>query len=169
MIEKHPYTPFVPKNSKYLILGSFPAKPSERGNWYYVNPKNQFWSILEETYKVKLDTKRKKLNLLKDLKIAITDIIFSCSRKNDSNLDKNLTNIIYNTKTIKKILTNINIKKIYFTSRFVENSFKKLFSEYIKNNQQIELTYLPSPSPRYASMSFKEKVIRYNQLLPKKI
>jgi len=33
--------------------------------------------------------------------------------------------------------------------------------------QNIELITLPSPSPRYASMSKQEKVARYTELLPK--
>lgn len=60
MLEKHPYTAFIPQNARFLLLGSFPAKPNKRGNWYYVNPRNQFWPILETVYKTKLDTKAKK-------------------------------------------------------------------------------------------------------------
>lgn len=166
MLEKHPYKAFVPENARYLILGSFPAKQTERGNWYYVNPRNQFWSILEKVYNFKPDTIKKKKRLFKELNIAITDIIYSCKRKDKSNLDNNLISITYNLKGIKNILKEKDIRKIYCTSRFVENKFKKLFSKFIRNNQNIELIYLPSPSPKYASMKLTEKINIYKKMLP---
>lgn len=166
MIEKHPYKPLIPQNARYLILGSFPAKQKERGDWYYVNPRNQFWSILEKVYNTNLSNKTKKQNLLKKLKIAISDIIRSCEREKKINSDNNLTNITYNTILIENILKKENIKKIYLTSRFVERKFKKLMNNLVCNSPEMELIYLPSPSPRYVSISLLDKVKIYKQLLP---
>ena len=62
-------------------------------------------------------------------------------------MDSNLEVIEFNDKAIKTILQNPNIKSIFFTSKFVEKEFMKLFPE-MKIGE-----CLPSPSPRYARMS----------------
>jgi len=166
MTEIHPFGNFVPKNAKYLILGSFPGKPDESYDWFYSNKRNQFWLILGKVYKQKLDTKEKKQKLFRRLKIAITDIIFSCERKKNSNLDTNLVNITYNVNAIQKILETQKIERIFFTSRFVEKLFKKAFPDYLNLFPTTYQYLLPSPSPRYARMSLTDKVIEYKKLLP---
>ena len=47
MTEKHPLEPFLPKNAKILLLGSFPP-PSTRWSmfFYYPNWQNDMWRIL---------------------------------------------------------------------------------------------------------------------------
>src|SRR3989344_3029547 len=68
---------------------------------------------------------------------------------------------------IKNILIKNKIKKIFFTSRHVENLFSKVFQDISQLTNEIELICLPSPSPRYAAMSKSEKISRYKQLLPR--
>jgi len=50
MIEVHPFGDFVPRNTQYLLLGSFTTKPSDDYPWFYANGRNYFWPILEEVY-----------------------------------------------------------------------------------------------------------------------
>jgi hypoxanthine-DNA glycosylase len=174
MIETHPFGNFVPPNVKYLILGSFTGRQAVKGtsvtddsyDWFYGTRKNQFWPILEEVYGIKLRAKRSKQELLTQLGIAMADIIYQCERKDDSNLDSNLSIIEYNTKAIAGILDGHQIEKIYFTSRFVEERFKKEFKDIIYRHPGIELITLPSPSPRYARMSKEQKINKYKDLLP---
>ena len=173
MIETHVFGKFVPKNAKYLILGSFPVKGTttdpEEYNWFYVNKRNQFWPILEQVYERELKDKKDKLELFSELGIAITDIILSCERKGGSNLDNNLTNIVINSEMIENIIYNEKVEKIYFTSAFVETLFYRYFKHIISSYPQIELVRLPSPSPRYALMSIYEKTEVYKKLLPRKL
>lgn len=167
MIETHPFGNFVPKNSRYLVLGSFTTKPMKGYQWFYANGRNQFWPILENVYGLKLDTKERQQKLFVKLEMALADIILSCERKNNSNLDTNLTNIIYNINGVKSIIKDNKIEKIFFTSRFVEALFKRQFKTIIKTYLKILLICLPSPSPRYAAMTKQEKINRYKRLLPK--
>lgn len=168
MIETHPFGSFVPPNTKYLILGSFTGKiVGNSYDWFYGTPRNQFWPILSVVYGFKLDTRAEKQNLFNRLEIAITDIILSCERRADNNLDMNLINIVYNTKAIEEILKRFRIKRIFFSSRFVETRFKRDFKALVQAFPTIELVTLPSPSPRYAAMSKDEKIKKYKQLLPK--
>ena len=97
---------------------------------------------------------------------TITDIILSCERKANNNSDTNLINVVLN-REVSKILKNNKIKKIFFSSKFVEKLYKKHFKDLILKYSKIELITLPSPSPRYAAMSKSEKISKYKQLLPK--
>lgn len=164
MIELHPFGNYVPKHPKYLIIGSFPGKGTGH-DWFYGSTRSQFWPILREVYSLPLSNKSEKEYLFSVLGIAITDIIISCERKFNSNLDTNLTNIVINNE-IPNILKRNDIRKTFFTSKFVENLFRKNFRDFIKDNPQIELVPLPSPSPRYAGMTKSDKISRYKELLP---
>jgi len=149
------------------MLGSFVTKPPISYEWFYANGRNQFWPIMQEVYRLELKTKKQKQELFVKLKMALADIILSCERRNNSNLDMILFNITNNTQVIKDILTKNKIKKIFFTSRYVESLFGKVFKDVNQVTNEIELIYLPSPSPRYAAMSREEKIERYKELLPK--
>lgn len=166
MIEIHPFGSFVPKNARYLILGSFPGRRVNGYDWFYGNQRNQFWPILEAVYGIGLRDKAEKQKLFTRLGIAITDIILKCERKANNNLDTNLAKIVYNTKAITAIFKENKTRKIFFTSRFVEHLFKKQFKNLIKLYPEVKLITLPSPSPRYAAMSRSEKIARYKDLLP---
>ncbi len=167
MVEKHPFGNFLPKKIKYLMLGSFVTKPKSDYEWFYANGRNQFWPIMEEVYGKNFKTKSQQQDIFVQLEMALSDIILSCERKNNSNLDVNLYNVVYNTKALQSIIRKYPLERIYFTSRHVENLFRKLFKEMIINYAKIELITLPSPSPRYAAMTKVEKVIKYKELLPK--
>ena len=149
------------------MLGGFVTKPSNPYEWFYANGRNQFWPIMKEVYGLDFSTKDQQQKLFTQLETALADIILSCERRNNSNLDMNLFNITYNTLAIKDIIAKNKIKKIFFTSRHVENLFSKVFKDISQVTNEIELIRLPSPSPRYVAMSKLEKISRYKQLLPK--
>jgi hypothetical protein len=77
-------------------------------------------------------------------------------------MDSNLEVVEFNDKAIGIILQNQYIKSIFFTSKFVEKEFMKMFPE--MKNRGCEC--LPSPSPRYARMSLQEKINYYKDKLP---
>ena len=166
MIEIHPFGNFIPKTTKYLMLGSFVTKPANPYEWFYANGRNHFWPIMEEVYNRELKTKDKQQELFVQLEMALADIILSCERKKNSNLDINLFNITYNIEAIEKIIKKNKVSKIFFTSKYVEKMFRKQFKELINQFGKIELITLPSPSPRYAVMTKKQKIKRYRELLP---
>lgn len=174
MIETHPFGSFVPSNAQYLILGSFTGREVVKGtaltdeayDWFYGTKRNQFWPILEKVYGIELKTKNSKQELFTNLRVAIADIIYQCERRDGSNLDNNLVNIVYNKESIIEILEANHIEKIFFTSRFVEKIFMKVFVDVVAHYSSIEYITLPSPSPRYARMSKEQKTQKYKELLP---
>ncbi|STQ86895.1 uracil-DNA glycosylase family protein [Helicobacter muridarum] len=49
---KHPFAPSgLTKDSKILILGSFPSVASREEGFYYAHPQNRFWRVLELLFK----------------------------------------------------------------------------------------------------------------------
>lgn len=173
----HPFSSYIPANAKYLILGSFSGRQHSKDSsvylqsydFYFGTPRNQFWPILSEIYQRKLFDIESKKALLSDLRIAIADIILQCERKAGTNSDANLTSIVYKYEEIAGIFHENPIEKIFFTSRFTESRFRVNFSPLIEKYPHIQLITLPSPSPRYARMTFSEKVKVYRELLPRLI
>ena len=164
-IETHPFKPFVPPNATVLIVGSFPGRDITQKNidndkWFYGTRRNQFWDIISSVYDIELKTTKEKKELFNAAGIAIADIFLTARRKGENNSDTNLEVITYNDKAIRKILEKISFRSIFFTSKFVEKHFLKIFPG-IKKGE-----CLPSPSPRYARMSKQEKVAYYKLRLP---
>lgn len=169
MLETNPFTVFCPKDAKYLVLGSFASKDGKKGHnydWYYSNGRNQFWPILEAIYETKLQDKKSQQALFSRHKIAIADIIKKCRRVKRSSLDTHLSDIVYNKTPISKVFKTRRLVKVLFTSRFVENHFRKHFKDLIDAYPKVEFVTLPSPSPRYAQMTRAEKVRSYRKAFP---
>ena len=164
-IEVHPFKAFIPENATVIIVGSFPGKDIthktlSEDEWFYGTKRNQFWKIISGVYQIELNTKAEKQKLFTKHGIGIVDIFLRIKRKGNNNTDSNLEIVEYNDKAIEKILQIKNIKRIFFTSKFVEKSFLSLFPE-VKIGES-----LPSPSPRYARMSLSEKINYYKLKLP---
>lgn len=165
--ETHPFEPFVPPNSRILVLGSFPGREQTqkqigKDDWFYGAPRNQFWRILEDAFETQLCTKSEKQLLFSQQGIAITDLFLEIKRSAASNGDEHLQIVQYNTSAISQILIQFPDIQVLCTSRFVEKEFRRLFPE-----KQF-VSCLPSPSPRYARMGIKEKIAVYKQLLTAK-
>lgn len=165
-IEHHPYKPFIPDNMEVLILGSFPGKEQTQSGtlhhkWVYGAPRNQFWKIINGVYETNVETTQEKQTLFTSLNIGQADIILKAKRTANTNLDQNLEVTEWNDKALQQIIAAHPGIRVLCTSRFVEKHFKKLFPGF----QNIQC--LPSPSPRYATMSLAKKIEAYKQLLPK--
>jgi len=163
-VERHPFTAFIPKKIRCLILGSFPGKEQTRGAldenaWFYGAPLNQFWRILAKAYGRELKTRADKQALFEEAGIGITDIFKSAIRTSGSNLDENLQIEEYNWDVVATILTK-HKPQVFCTSRFVEKEFKKQFPAYPA------VDVLPSPSPRYFKLTIEQKAAVYKQKLP---
>ncbi len=157
-IYKHPFKPIIFNDSKILILGTFPSIKSFENQFYYSHPKNQFWEILGTIFNDKKPTTiKEKIDFLKRHHIALWDTICECIRKNNNSKDDNLE--VIKPCDIQKLLKEFpNIIKVAITSRKAE----KILNNYFPN---IKATYLPSPSPLYASKTIDEKVKEWKEKL----
>ncbi len=145
-METHPYKAFVPEGAEKLILGSIPPwrftvddnpdvnklKKLQDGDidFAYGSRNNRLWAILSDVFGTgPLDSSGKIKQLLRNRKIAISDVVHRCRRVPEkSALDQNLKDIEFN-HSIREILAgNPSITWILFTSAFVERLFYKYFS-----------------------------------------
>lgn len=148
----HPFEPIYDKNSKVLILGSFPSVKSREDNFYYAHLQNKFWKVLQKIYgnNDKLETKEQKIKFLLDNGIAIWDSIKECDIENSA--DSTIKNVVPND--IKSILENSKIEKILCNGG---TSFE-VFKKYYKNDLGIKVDVLPSSSPANARYSLDKLV-----------
>jgi G:T/U-mismatch repair DNA glycosylase len=127
-INKYP----IATDSKKLILGTIHPHDIDAFQlpFFYGN-KLSLWKILNEAFPFEL---KKPLTVsgitafLNSRKIAISDTILECTRKNNSALDKDLIPEKLNLE-LKSQLSNSDIIEIYFTSGFGKNNAFKLFYE----------------------------------------
>ena len=140
----HPFEPFVSKNTKTLILGTFPGKnftdpnkENDKEDWYYGNKRNEFWELIEYALCCKENSLRKikeKKEVLKKHNIGITDIIKKAKRKADNNSDKNLE--VMETNDLNSLLDKYkDIDTIVLTSKDMYTKFFKKY--YVKTNDAI--------------------------------
>jgi hypoxanthine-DNA glycosylase len=153
----HPFEPIVFKDTKTLILGSFPSIKSFENNFYYAHPRNQFWKLLENITTFPVNNRDQKLWLLKSCQLGLWDMVKACSRENS--LDSSLENEEVNDLAAF-LAEHPSITKLAFTGKKAEALFKRHFP-----NLTIEAVYLPSPSAAYAKMTFDEKAAEYKKQL----
>ncbi len=156
MREFHPYGTFIPKDCRYLLIGSFPigkfSDPSRKNeikeneiDFFFGGEKNLLWRLIGDTFGVKLKSKKDIVKLLTEKRIGVGDVISSCVRHEGRASDKDLLEIEWNTDLLKLIRKN-KIQRLYFTSTGVEKWFYRLFPD----ARDIESFTLISPSAQSA-------------------
>ena len=90
---KHTIAPIYDKNSRILILGSFPSVKSREQQFFYGHKQNRFWKVLAGIlgYEVPQTIEEKKEMLLAN-HIAVWDVIESCEITGSS--DSSIKNVI---------------------------------------------------------------------------
>ena len=154
----HPIPPVYNKNSRILILGSFPSVKSREAAFFYGHPQNRFWrvcaAVFEDEYPENVPARR--AFLLKH-GIAAWDVIRSCTITGSS--DASIRDVTANDLTV--ILGAAPIREIYVNGRTAERMYKKYTEPAICR----PAVCLPSTSPANAAWSLERligawKVIR---------
>ena len=155
--QKHTIGSLYDKNSKILILGSFPSVASREQGFFYGHKQNRFWKVLSavisEPTPQTIDEKREFL--LRN-KIALWDVIASCEITGSS--DSSIKNVIPND--ISEILKSTDIKAIFTNGKAAFN----LYNKYILPKMDISPIYLPSTSPANASFSLERLTKEWNRI-----
>ncbi|TLD87635.1 MULTISPECIES: DNA-deoxyinosine glycosylase [Helicobacter] len=136
----HPFAPSnIDKDSKILILGSFPSVASREMGFYYAHLQNRFWKVLgalfgDETIYAKFTKLNKEERqqhikmqkaFLQSHSIVLWDIVYSCDITGSS--DSSLKNIAFND--IFSLLTSSEIRAIFLNG----TKATTLFQQYCKN------------------------------------
>jgi len=153
----HPLKPIYDKDSKILILGSFPSIISREKSFYYANTNNRFWPVLENIFNTKLLNNKEKETFLIKNHIALFDVIKSCEIYNSS--DSSIKNIVPNN--MNTIIKKSNIKYIFVNGK----KALELYNKYIYDKTNIKAIYLPSTSSANAKYSYEKLVKEYQIIL----
>lgn len=140
----HPIPPTFDKDSKILILGSFPSVRSREMGYFYGHPQNRFWKVVAEIYNepVPGTIEERKSFLLRN-HIAAWDVIRSCTITGSS--DASIKDVVPND--LSKILNDSKVTRIFVNGKKAEELYKK----YTYKNTGIEAKLLPSTSPANAA------------------
>ena len=149
----HPIPPVWNKNSRVLILGSFPSVKSRENGFFYGHRQNRFWKVLAAVFDFPVpETIEEKKQLLLENNIALWDVIAACDITGSA--DSSIRNVKPND-----ILPIIMKSKI--TAVFVNgNTAAKLYEKYLFPETKVKATALPSTSPanaRFTLEMLKEK------------
>ena len=155
MSQTHPFKPIFDKNSKILILGSFPSVVSRKFGFYYTNPQNRFWRVLAGILNAPLpESIDEKIKFLLAHRIAIYDAAISCEIKGSS--DAKMTAVV--PVNLEPIFSRTRIVQVFANGGKAHEICKKYLKTQILNTTGREPIKLPSTSPANANFSFERLV-----------
>lgn len=148
---EHPIAPVYNRESRILILGSFPSVKSRENQFFYGHPQNRFWKVLALIFEAEVpQTIPEKKAFLLCHKVAVWDVIASCEIEGSS--DSSIRNVVAND--LGNLLDTADIKEIYVNGKKAEQLYRK----YIEPKTGRTAICLPSTSPANAAWSVKRLV-----------
>ncbi len=145
---EHPFGPIYDKDSRVLILGSFPSVISRKKSFYYANRANRFWKVMAEIYGEEITD---PVSFVHAHHIALWDVIASCTITGSS--DASIRDVIVND--IEGLVRNTNIKTVFTTGA----KAAQLYEQYVVCSR--EHLALPSTSGANARMKLDDLVKAY--------
>lgn len=147
----HNIEPLFSKDSKTIILGSFPSVKSREAGFFYAHPQNRFWKVIAGVFgeEVPLTVAEKK-SLILNNGLALYDSVYSCEISGSS--DASMRNVV--PSDLKPIVQNSKISKVFVNGRTAE----KYYNKYSLKRIGIECTVLPSTSPANAAWSLERLI-----------
>ena len=153
MSHTHPFKPIFDKNSKILILGSFPSVISRKFGFYYTNPQNRFWRVLAGILNADVpESIDEKIKFLLSHHIAIYDAAISCEIEGSS--DAKMSKIV--PANLKPIFEEAKIRQVYANGGKAYEICKKYLEGEIIKATKNEVIKLPSTSPANAKFSLEK-------------
>ena len=147
----HTIEPVFNQDSKVLLLGTFPSPKSREFGFYYSHPRNRFWPIIADLCSCNIPiTKDEKIQFLLAHKIALWDVLQSCS------IQEPVANPIH------LLLQKTSVKAIFTTG----NKAAALYKTYCLCKTGIPAFVLPSTSPANCRMTYDNLKQAYAVILP---
>ncbi len=147
----HPFEALYRKDSRVLILGSFPSVVSREQSFYYANATNRFWPVMELVFE---DSAADRIAFCERHHIALWDVIYSCTIHGSS--DASIGNVVVND--IDALVRSSDIRVIFTTGRKASD----LFEKYVKTDTRH--IALPSTSAANARMKLADLAERYRMI-----
>ena len=151
----HPFAPVYDSESKVLILGSFPSIVSRKNAFYYGNPANRFWKVMEVLFEQEIKDKKQ---FCLNHHIALWDVIGACSIQGSS--DTSIRDVEPND--LSRILDSADIKQIFVNGKKAEAVYRK----YTEKKIGIKAICLPSTSPANAAWTLDKLIEAWRRVCP---
>lgn len=147
----HGLAPVIGRETRLVVLGSFPSVASLQARQYYAHPRNQFWPLLSALWGVDLVGMpyRARLAEVKRRGLGIWDVYASCRREGslDSAIEAAVPNDLASLKRRAPMLQAV-----------AHNGGESARAMAVTRALGIEVLRLPSTSPANASWSFERKL-----------
>lgn len=150
----HPIAPVYDKQSKILILGSFPSVKSRETAFFYGHPQNRFWRVLAALFDEPVpEDNAERADLLLRHHIALWDVLESCDIRGAS--DASIANPHPND--LSRVLEKAPVRRVFCTGAAAGRYYAKL----CEAASGLAAEVLPSPSPANAAWSLPRLVEAY--------
>ena len=154
----HPFPPLYSKDSRILILGTFPSVKSRENMFFYGHPQNRFWKVISAVLNEAVpQTIEEKTKLLLCNNIALWDSIARCRIEGSS--DSSISDVMPND--MSKIFNTAQIEAVFCNGKKSHELYKK----YVQPQCEREAICLPSTSPANASWSLAKLILEYEEKL----
>ena len=160
----HPaLAPLVSRQTRLLILGSFPGVASLKAQQYYAHPQNHFWRILQAIWPggsiVTLqDSYQNRSEWLLARGLGLWDVYASCER--EGSLDSNIRNAVLNDfSALNELCPDL--------QAIAHNGGESFKHSKLTAVLGLPVHKLPSTSPANASWSFEKKLAAWRDLIEK--
>ena len=155
--QTHNIPPLYGKNSRSLILGSFPSVASRAERFFYAHPQNRFWKVLSAVFSAPLPaTIDEKKRLILTNGLALFDVIASCTIAGSA--DSSVTDVVPND--LSPILRTGSIERIFVNGKTAE----KYYLKYLAEKTGMPCVCLPSTSAANASYSLEKLIAAWRVL-----
>jgi hypoxanthine-DNA glycosylase len=153
----HGLAPVIGRQTRLVVLGSFPGVASLRAQQYYAHPRNQFWPLLSALWGVDLAgmAYRARLAEVKRRGLGLWDVYASCRR--EGSLDSAIVDSVPNDLASLK-------RRAPRLSAVAHNGGESARAMSITRTLGVELIRLPSTSPANASWSFDRKLAAWREV-----
>lgn len=144
----HTFEPVYNKDSRILILGTFPSVKSREQEFYYGHPQNRFWKLLSALVQEEIpETISQKKEFLLRNHIALWDVVHSCRITGSS--DSSIKDVVPND--ISRIIQETGMTNIFANG----GKAYSLYEKYLYPAVKVKAVKLPSTSPANAAFSLE--------------
>lgn len=152
------FAPVLDRNTRIVILGSFPGAASLTAQQYYAHPRNQFWRLLSSVLAEDLVALPYSYRLQRILahRIGLWDVLAACAR--EGSLDTAIRHAQANNFAVLKEQCP-GLSRVCFNGK-ASGRFEREFAA-----AGFETLVLPSSSPAHAAYSFEQKLAQWRNII----
>jgi hypoxanthine-DNA glycosylase len=152
----HGLPPVIGRETRLVVLGSFPSVASLQAQQYYAHPRNQFWPLLSALWGVDLVAMpyRRRLAEVKRRGLGIWDVYASCRR--EGSLDSAIADRVPNDLAGLR-------RRAPRLQAVAHNGGESARAMAVTRTLGVQVLRLPSSSPANASWSFERKLAAWRE------